>query len=567
MQIFLRSFFAVFCYTAVVNPTFGQTDLGGTILKEKLRQQQEHSLEQSRPGQDTQTDDIRGPVEESVCFEIDEIRLRGISAVPEKELNQITSKFAGHCLGRTSIDILLQAISAHYAEKGLITSRAYVPNQDISGGVLTIEVIEGRIESFVYQQIDTTGEPKAGKKRKLTTAVPMKPGDVFDLRSLEHGLEQMNRLSSSNVSANLVPGNTPGTSTVVISEHKEDQLRGNLGLDNNSSDETGRVRFKVGVEADDLLHLNDAVSVSYVGLENSNAITGNFSLPYQNWLFSVYGSYSESLSRLTQTSDLFNQTSNLTAKAERIVVRDSKKKIYAYSSVHTYANERYINLSALTPQKRSSIRIGIRNEHHIPSGILSADTSLAFGTKFFNADWDSNFIFPGSPRTKFAKLETQISYLHPLSNGHRITATAVGQLANEHLYSNEQLSIGGWETVRGYAGHGVAGDSGLYFRTEYGFGHKELNLAKLATAFSTIGLENTQLFKGLGYSTYLFLDAGIVNNKSSGKSSEIAGIGFGINAFVSRFSFSIAGAMPILRHGERKKRDFQSFINVSFKFL
>jgi len=256
MKIVLRYIFVISCYAIIVNPIFGQTDLGGTILKEKLRQQQEQHLEQSQPGLETQKDEIQGPVKESVCFDITEIKLRGISAFPEKELDQITSKFAGHCLGQTSINILLQAISAYYAEKGLITSRAYVQNQDISSGILTIDIIEGKLESFVYQQIDATGEPKAGKKRKLANAFPMQPGDIFNLRSLEHGLEQMNRLTSSKASANLVPGNAFGTSAVVISEHKADQLRGMLGMDDNVSEETGNIRFKVGVQVDDLFDLN-----------------------------------------------------------------------------------------------------------------------------------------------------------------------------------------------------------------------------------------------------------------------------------------------------------------------
>ncbi len=567
MRKFWWSIPAILSLTAFAIPGFGQSDPGSTILKEQLRKQQEQHLQRSRPGREIDRSEIRQPVKEVRCFQIDEIKVRGITAFSEKQLDQIISNFVGHCLGQESIEILLQAISALYAEKGLITSRAVVKDQDISSGRLIVDVIEGRLEAFVYQQIDENGTPTVSKERKLTTAFPMNPGDIFNLRSLEHGLEQMNRLSSSKANANLVPGNAPQTSIVVISEQKADMLRGTFGLDNNSSEETGKMRLKFSVEVDDLFQLNETASISYVGLENSNAITGNFSIPYRNWLFSVYGSYSESLSRLTPTSDLFNQTSNITAKAERIVFRDSKKKIYAYSSVHTYANRRYINISALTPQRRSSFRIGVRNEHHIPSGILSADTSLAFGAKLFNADWNSDSIFRGGPRTKYTKLETQITYLRPLANERRFTVTAVGQFANVPLFSNERLSIGGWETVRGYAGYGVVGDYGLYLRSEYSLRPKELNLSKLKGVFSTIGLNKILKITNSGYVPYLFLDAGIVNENSSGILSEIAGIGFGINASLNRVRISVAGAMPVLKQKLRKNRDFQSFVNVSFKIF
>ncbi|WP_459203379.1 POTRA domain-containing protein, partial [Pseudomonas fragariae (ex Marin et al. 2024)] len=41
---------------------------------------------------------------------------------------------------------MLKVITDHYLEKGLVTTRAYLPQQDLSTGDLQVLVIEGKLE-------------------------------------------------------------------------------------------------------------------------------------------------------------------------------------------------------------------------------------------------------------------------------------------------------------------------------------------------------------------------------------------------------------------------------------
>jgi hemolysin activation/secretion protein len=43
---------------------------------------------------------------------------------------------------------LLKVITDHYIEKGLVTSRAYLPQQDLSTGHLQVLVVEGKLEGM-----------------------------------------------------------------------------------------------------------------------------------------------------------------------------------------------------------------------------------------------------------------------------------------------------------------------------------------------------------------------------------------------------------------------------------
>ena len=62
-------------------------------------------------------------------------------------------------------------------------SRAYVPEQDIRGGELIIEILEGRIERI---QIN---EDRARDRAAALTAFPFMRGQRLNLRDIEQGLD------------------------------------------------------------------------------------------------------------------------------------------------------------------------------------------------------------------------------------------------------------------------------------------------------------------------------------------------------------------------------------------
>lgn len=562
VRILLRTL--VICSFA--HHTFAQSDDPGTaILEEQQRKQRQQQLERAQAGQDIKTPETKGPVQEVTCFPIDTINVTGVTIFKEKDVAPIIAEFAGHCLGQVSIGIFLQRLTNLYAEKGYITTRAYIPAQDISSRTLVVEVLEGRIEAFIYQQVDKNGKPKAGKRRKITFAFPIRTGDVFQLRDIEHGLEQINRLTSSQANANLAAGQAPGTSRVFITEQKIDKFRATFSTDNRGDDDTGKRRVSLSFELDDFLNLNETYALSYSGSENTNALAFSFSIPFRKWLFSANGSYSESLSPVTALSDLFTQTSNANVQLERLMYRDATSKYFLYGSASSYWNERFINIVALTPQHRSTARFGLRHEHRLEKSVISADTSYSYGAQFLRADWDPPVVAPGAPRADFKKLETRINYIRPFKNGWQISSIFTGQMANVPLFSNEQIAIGGWDSVRGYANFSTSGDTGGYLRTELSLPTQNIDLRGLGTPLKETSLWNPFAKAQGGYRAFLFADMGHLYARSTQSSSNTFGIGAGVTAQVGRLSVSFTLAMPLRDQNGQTRGTVQSLFNISTK--
>lgn len=554
-----------------ISPLFAQSrqDPGTRLLEENNRAKQLEQLEKARPGQEFEVPEPEQAGKEDFCFKVNIIRLQGVTVLKAGNLEQVLAPYKNTCMGQKAIEALIQRINKMYIDAGYITSRAYVPEQDLSNGELLIAVIEGRIEGFVYRVVGKDGKVNAGKPRKIYSAFPAKPGDIFQLRDIEQGLDQMNRLASSNAKLELLPGSAEGTSLIVITEQKVDQNRGTVSYDNKGSDTTGVNRFSLTHESDDLLSLNDYFSATYLGTQNTNVFAYDFSIPKGYWTFSSSGSYSESSSPLTIYSDLFNQSTNLNFRMERLISRDAKQKTSLYGQFNYFRNSRFINLSELTPQNRTSLSAGIHREHFYDKGVFSYDLGGTFGLPVGEADRDLDHLPFDAPRAEFAKLDFSLSNIYRLDKIGQLYSNIVGQWANVPLYSNEQISIGGWDSIRGYHGLDASGGRGIMMRNDFYFNNPLLmqenqeNAEAEAQETSKWGKSINEFFSS--WQPYAFLDAGVVHDKVLDETNSMVGAGIGIRGNWKNLSVDAALAFPLKEYQTTKPGDVQGLINVRYK--
>ncbi|HDX3908406.1 TPA: ShlB/FhaC/HecB family hemolysin secretion/activation protein, partial [Enterobacter asburiae] len=115
-------------------------------------------------------------------------------------------------------------ISDWYISRGYITSRAFLTEQDLSGGQLNIVVLEGRLEAIRLE-----GETP----RMLKMAFPGRTGGILNLRDIEQGMEQINRLRAEPVQIEILPGTQAGYSIVNLTGKPEFPLSASVSLDNS----------------------------------------------------------------------------------------------------------------------------------------------------------------------------------------------------------------------------------------------------------------------------------------------------------------------------------------------
>jgi hemolysin activation/secretion protein len=156
-------------------------------------------------------------------FAIRKIEILGVTRLSREEVSQLTSRYENRALGVSDINVLMEAITRAYVKRGYITTRVYLPEQNIRGGTLKLKVIEGRLESFSTSTV---------KSSQIATAFPTRPGSIIRLPDLEQGMDQLERATSVHPKIELLPGSKEGTSIVALNSANTFPVHLALGVDN-----------------------------------------------------------------------------------------------------------------------------------------------------------------------------------------------------------------------------------------------------------------------------------------------------------------------------------------------
>lgn len=225
-----------------------QTDSANQELQRfQLEQQQRleyERLEREKNRPRTRLDNTRPNnkqgSQKGYCIEIKSLVIEGADLLPKKFQRQIAEKYENKCLYGTDIEGVLADVTAYYIERGYIASRAYIKKQDASLGILYISVIEGVVEGIQLE------DGKKNNSISLGSAFPFIENEVFNLRDIEQGLDQINRLQSNNATVGIKPGSKAGDSIVVIQNKPSRRIRGNVSYDTHGSASTGENQLSIG---------------------------------------------------------------------------------------------------------------------------------------------------------------------------------------------------------------------------------------------------------------------------------------------------------------------------------
>lgn len=213
------------------------------------------------------------------CFQADVVELTGVTLLDEDEQTGLHATYLGNCITLKDVEELLRSITNLYTEKGYVTSRGFVPSQDISDGSLELNIIEGFVEGFELH------DDKSRKEWRLKTAFPLLLDRPLNLRDIEQGLDQINRLKSNNASMKLEPGSVQGATMVKIENQSSKPWHFTTGYDNSGSTSTGIQQSTGTAELDDMLGINDYLSFSWSkdtkagDPQQSRSLSGFWSLP------------------------------------------------------------------------------------------------------------------------------------------------------------------------------------------------------------------------------------------------------------------------------------------------
>jgi hemolysin activation/secretion protein len=478
----------------------------------------------------------------------------------------LTAPFIDRELGRDDIQLLCVRVTKALIEEGLITSRVGLPlEQKLSAGKLRLRIVPGIIEK-IYSR-----EPVFRNRTRLFSAFPFFEGKLLNINDLEYGIETMNRLESNNAMMRIAPGESEGTSEVVIDNERGWPLHVEAGFDNLGQKGTGECRRKMTAVADDIAGFNDYSIFSCtesMGINRNRAFSRtrslSFSVPLGFWSFSASGNMSEYrqfFSGMNRRYEMEGREVASLVMLERLVWKRGISRIRTGLSLNLKKKESYIEDQKIDTQsgRLSLVRAQADYSGYLCGGFLTAGADYRRGMKILGAGRESSDLPGDMPSACFNICGADLGWnrffsLFGRNIGYFLYLS--GQYSGETLHSSEKMTLGDLHTVRGFREFSASGDMGCFMRNEISI-H---DLSRMWTFLS-----GTRFFVGFDWGR-VRESAGREANGGRGEAA-LAGISAGIGMGGDVFNLNITWARKILAPSCARENDqvlyFSSGFNIT----
>jgi hemolysin activation/secretion protein len=158
----------------------------------------------------------------------------GSTVFSADEVQTAVASFVGKEATFEELLAIRTAITDLYTTKGYTTSGAFLPAQDLTDGVVRIQVVEGAIEAIDVQGLKRLQTSYIRDRIGLATGAPI------NLRRLEEALQllQDNPLIRS-VQAELSTGSAPGLSILTLNVTEAQPITASVVVENRDSPSVG----------------------------------------------------------------------------------------------------------------------------------------------------------------------------------------------------------------------------------------------------------------------------------------------------------------------------------------
>jgi hemolysin activation/secretion protein len=256
-------------------------------------------------------------------FEIQRIEVGGNTLLSDYQIREIVTPFIGKDKGFRDIQMALEALEGSYRLAGYTAVQVITPEQELTSGVLRLEVRETPIAS-----VTVTGNQHFSEANIRATLPSLLEGKTPNARELSENIQLANENPAKQIDVVLaVSQKDPGKLDATINVEDERPFRGFVNADNTGTDTTGRHRLGVGLRHSNLWDRDHTVTFAYTGSPDKPDGTkvDIYSLGYRFPIYSIGDSvdvfYAKSNINTPAAAFSLGAFENLTGKGEIYGIR------------------------------------------------------------------------------------------------------------------------------------------------------------------------------------------------------------------------------------------------------
>ncbi|WP_307506559.1 ShlB/FhaC/HecB family hemolysin secretion/activation protein [Variovorax sp. W1I1] len=400
--------------------------------------------------------------------DINEYIVRGNTVLDARAIEKAVTPFLGPERTLKDVEGARDALLAAYQAAGYQSVYVDLPEQQVTQGVVFLQVNETRVG-----RVRVVGAEYNSPLDVRDQVPALKEGGVPNFNNAQSELSALNRGPKRQVMPLVRQGSMPGTMDVDLKVEDASPWRASVGLNNDYSADTRKLRATASLGHDNLWQLGHSASISFFGapqdLSQTKVISASYTAPFAgtNWSVEANAFVSDSNVATVGGTDVLGKGNSFGLKAT-YTVPNAGNWWHAFSFGIDFKN----NKEALTlkgsgdtvPLKYAPITLSYSGFRQTEKGQYGVGVSLVVGTsssfKYGSDEVEFDYKrYKSTPR--FMLLKTDLNGTHSFDGGSQLSFRFNGQLADSALVSSEQIAAGGMNSVRGYLSAEATGDYGV----------------------------------------------------------------------------------------------------------
>lgn len=445
-------------------------------------------------------------------FSIVRFQVEGNTLLPAERVQELVAPFVGADKKYGDVQKALEALEGDYRRLGFGTVNVYVPEQELTSGVVRLVVSEA-----VVGKVMISGNKFFGIDNIRASLPQLQEGKAPNLRQLSENVQLANESPAKQMEVTLATSEEENKVDVKVEVKEEDPERFFVTLDNTGTKATGKHRLGVSYQNANINDRDQVVTLAYttaVDPPGGPKILGNRVIPTQDGdgikvdIFSV--GYRLPLYSIGDSFDFIygNSSTNTPSTSPTLgggLGINGKGEVYGFRYNHIFprAGEYTSKLVLGFDYKYMNSRCSTNGVPTAFGGAGCTPYTLRPISATYSGQWQkpgeaidfnvgmmhnlfpmgSEFTFaPAAPaaggtdrysaavgyqtKDEFTVLRYGGSYAKAIEGDWLVRVAASGQYAQNALPQGERLGLAGANAVRGFLERAVAVDHGLFANFE-----------------------------------------------------------------------------------------------------
>lgn len=436
-------------------------------------------------------------IAQDAAFDIARFQVEGNSILSADRVRELVAPFVGARKVYGDVQKALEALEGEYRRIGYGTVQVFVPEQELTTGVVRLLVSEG-----VIGKVTITGNKLFNNENVRASLPGLKEGVAPNMRKLSENVQLANENPAKQVEVTLGVSEEEGKVNARVDVREEDPERVYFTLDNTGAKTSGKHRIGVAYQNANVGNSDQVLTLAYTtALDAPRGVKVDiFSIGYRLPLYSIgdsidviYGNSSTNTPASVLAHGgalaLNGKGSVLGLRYNHIFPRDgeySSKLILGLD--YKYFNSRCTTagvptpidppgvLASCTPYTLRPMTATYSGQRQKPGESIDFNIGLThnlfpMGSRYpfpVGAASNDRYSFVNSRQTsdRFSALRVGGSYAAAMFGDWMGRAVFTGQYAQGPLPGGEQIGLTGVNTVRGFLERAVSADRGYVANLE-----------------------------------------------------------------------------------------------------